>query len=90
MAIKSKILGDRVILESVLEKTQSSGSLLILPEEKNAKLIVVAIGTSDKIPKQIKVGKRVWATTRSVKPVQIDGKDYFSVASSDILAIEEK
>lgn len=87
--MKSKILGDRIIIESVQETTQLPSGL-ILPEEKMAKLIVIAIGTSKKIDKAIKIGSRVWALARGITPVILNGKGYFSIPSADVLAVENE
>lgn len=88
MALTSKILGDRIILESVVETVQSKDTLLILPEEKMAKLVVVAVGTSKDIPEEVKPGCRVWASARSASPITLDGKDYFLIKSADLLAVQ--
>lgn len=88
--MNSKILGDRIIIESVQETTQSPSGLLVLPEQKMAKLIVIAIGTSKKIDKAIKIGSRIWALARSITPVVLNGKGYFSIPSADVLAVEGK
>jgi len=83
-----KFLGDRILIESVQAPTQSLSGLLILPEEKMAKLIVIAIGTSKKIDKAIKIGSRVWALARGITPIILNGKGYFSIPAADILAVD--
>jgi len=92
MPIKSKIIGDRVILESVTEVFDSVDSSIIVPDvakETGAHLVIAGLGTAKTIPPELKVGMRVWAHPKDARRFTMEGKDFISVKSNAILAYQE-
>ncbi|MST00632.1 MAG: co-chaperone GroES [Pedosphaera sp.] len=95
MALKLKPLGDRVLVESVEEKDQTKGGIIIpdSAKEKPTEGKVVALGTGKtdddgkKIPFEVKVGDRVLVSKYGGTEVKVDGKEYKLLNSDDILAI---
>ncbi len=95
MALKLKPLGDRVLVESVEEKEQTKGGIIIpdSAKEKPTEGKVVALGTGKtddngkKIAFEVKVGDRVLVSKYGGTEVKLDGKEYKLLNSDDILAI---
>ncbi len=95
MALKLKPLGDRVLVESVEEKEQTKGGIIIpdSAKEKPTEGKVVALGTGKtdddgkKVPFEVKVGDRVLVSKYGGTEVKLDGKEYKLLNSDDILAI---
>ncbi len=95
MALKLKPLGDRVLVESVEEKEQTKGGIIIpdSAKEKPTEGKVVALGTGKtddngkKLPFEVKVGDRVLVSKYGGTEVKLDGKEYKLLNSDDILAI---
>lgn len=98
MAKKSvgvKPLGDRLLVEPVVDGVQMKGSLF-LPEsaqEKPQTARVIALGTGkadkkgDKIPFEVAVGDEVLYSKYGGTDVKVDGKEYLMMSQSDILAV---
>jgi len=98
-AMKLKPLGDRVILEPVIDEKKSKGGI-ILPEtvdkERPEKGRVVAVGPGKfdedgkkRIPLSVKKGDVVLFTKYGPNEVKIEGKEYLIAREEDILAILE-
>ncbi len=95
MALKLKPLGDRVLVESVEEKEQTKGGIIIpdSAKEKPTEGKVVALGTGKtddngkKVAFEVKVGDRVLVSKYGGTEVKLDGKEYKLLNSDDILAI---
>jgi chaperonin GroES len=88
-------VGDRLVIEEIDEKTKKTDSGIYIPdtvkEDRGAKRgKVIAAGTGryedgDLIPMTVKTGDEVlfqWGDK-----VQIDGKEYFIVRESEVIAV---
>lgn len=103
MSTKSKVrpLGDRVLVRPVTEtergtKTKSG---IFIPEtvekERAEHGVVVAVGpgkmgeNGTRLPMSVKEGDTVLFTKYGPDEIKYDGKDYFILAESNILAVIE-
>ncbi len=90
-----KPLGDRVLVEPVVEKEQIKGGIVIpdSAKEKPQEAIVVALGTGKKddkgiiIPFDVKVGDLVLTSKYGGTEVKYNGKEYKLLNADDIQAI---
>jgi chaperonin GroES len=93
-------LGDRVVVRPLTEEEAGtmSASGIIIPEtvskEKPEQGIVVAVGQGKwdedgekRIPMEVQVGNKVMFSKYGFDEVKIEGKDYYIVSESSILAI---
>ncbi len=95
MALKLKPLGDRVLVESIEEKEQTKGGIIIpdSAKEKPTEGKIVALGTGKtddngkKVAFEVKIGDRVLVSKYGGTEVKVDGKEYKLLNSDDILAI---
>lgn len=100
MATKSSLslkpLGDRVVVSPAEKEEKVSSAGIIIPDtvdkEKPAKGKVVAVGPGryddgELVPMQVKVGQTVLFTKYGYDEVKVDGKEYYILAESQILAI---
>ena len=93
--VKIKPLGDRILVESVEEKEQVKGGIVIpdSAKEKPQEAKVIALGTGKvtdegkKIPFEVEVGDIVLTSKYGGTEVKIDDKEYKILSSSDILAV---
>ncbi len=93
-----KPLGDRVLVESVEEKEQIKGGILIpdSAKEKTQEAIVIALGTGKtddkgkKKPFDVKVGDLVLTSKYGGTEVKYNDKEYKILSSDDIQALIEK
>lgn len=87
-------LQDKILIEP-LEEKEVRGSGIILPDtakEKPQKGKVVAVGSGrylegKKVPLEVKVGDVVIFKKYAPDEIKIEGKEYFILEESDILAI---
>jgi chaperonin GroES len=99
MALNVRPLGDRVIVEAVVEngKTAKKGGIIIpdTAKEKPMESLVVALGsgkTDDdgkKVPFEIKKGDRVLVSRYGGTEIKLDGREYKILNTEDILAVIE-
>ncbi len=99
MALNVKPLGDRLIVEAIVEKemTVKNGGIIIpdSAREKPMESIVVALGsgkTDDegkKVPFEMKKGDRVLVSRYGGTEIKLDGKEYKILSSDDVLAVIE-
>jgi chaperonin GroES len=90
-----KPLGDRVLVESVEEKEQVKGGIVIpdSAKEKPMEGKIVALGTGkvdekgNKVPFDVKVGDVILMSKYGGTEVKYDDKEYKILSQSDILAI---
>ena len=100
MATKSNLdiqpLGDRVVVLPADKEEKVSASGIIIPDtvdkEKPAKGKVVAVGPGryddgELVPMQVKVGQMVLFSKYGYDEVKVDGKEYYILAESQILAV---
>lgn len=102
MAMKIKPLGDRVLIESIDEDTflNKTKSGIIIPETVDkerpemGKVIEVGPGrlndNDEIIPVQVKKGQVVIFSKYGPDEIKIDGKEYYVLKETDIIAIVEK
>ena len=94
-----KPLGDRVLVEPISEAKSKPKSAIIMPEtvgkERPEQGKVVAVGegwyTADGklVPLRIKKGQTVLFAKYGPEEIKHDGKEYFVIKESNILAIIE-
>ena len=92
-------VGDRILVESVVEKeNKGKKSGIIIPDtakEKPMESTVVALGTGrtddngKKVPFEVKKGDRVLVSRYGGTEIKLDGKDYKILNGDDILAVIE-
>ena len=92
-------LHDRVVVEAIgeNERGKETKSGIFIPEtvdkERSERGVVVAVGpgkTNDDgkvIPMSVKVGDKIIFTKYGPDEVKVDGKDYFVLSESNILAV---
>ncbi len=94
-----KPLGDRVLVEPIAEAKSKSKSAIIMPEtidkERPEQARVVAVGDGwytedgDLIPLRVKKGQTVLFSKYQLDEIKHEGKEYFVIKESNILAIIE-
>ena len=94
-----KPLGDRVLVEPIAAEKGSKKSAIIMPEtidkERPEQGKVVAVGDGwytedgDLIPLRVKKGQTVLFSKYGPDEIKHDGKEYFVIKESNILAIIE-
>ncbi len=92
-------LGDRVIVQPIEAEEKKGKSGIIIPEtvdkERPERGLVVAVGegkmTDDGVvlPMRIKKGQKVIFSKYGPDEIKIDGKEYYILSESNILAIIE-
>ena len=90
-------VGDRILVESVVEKeNKGKKSGIIIPDtakEKPMESMVVALGTGrtddngKKVPFEVKKGDRVLIGKYSGTDVKIDGTEFIILREEDVLGI---
>jgi len=88
-------LGDRVVIFPIAKEEATMSGILIpdsAKQDKPERGTVVAVGAGkyddgDLLPMTVKVGDTVLFPKYGPAEVKIDGKEYFIVSESDLLAI---
>lgn len=92
-------LADRVIVEplSEMERGKVTKSGIFIPEtaekERSEQGVIVAVGPGKRdedgklVPMNVKVGEKVMFAKYGPDEIKIDGKEYFILSESSILAI---
>lgn len=94
---KIRPLGDRVLVEPVVEKEQVKGGIVIPDSAKEkpqeAKVIAVGPGKLDedgkRIAMDVKVGDVILTSKYGGTEIKLDGKEFKIISSSDILGVME-
>ena len=99
MAPNVRPVGDRILVEPILEKeNKGKKSGIIIPDiakEKPMESMVVALGTGKtrddgkKVPFDVKKGDRVLVSRYGGTEIKLDGKEYKILNGDDILAVIE-
>ena len=99
MALNVRPVGDRILVEPVVEKdTKAKKGQIIIPDtakEKPMESRVVALGTGKtddagkKIPFEVKKGDLVLVNKYGGTEIKLDGKEYKILSSDDVLAVIE-
>ncbi|MCC6290839.1 co-chaperone GroES [Candidatus Nomurabacteria bacterium] len=99
MSNKIKPLGDRVLVELIDDSTKKTKSGIITPDtvnkERGEQGKVVAVGEGRRtddgklIPVAVKKGQQIIFSKYGPDEVKIDGKEYYIISESNILAIVE-
>lgn len=97
--INIKPLADRVLVEPLDEANEKTKSGIIIPDtvskEKSEQGKVVAVGEGRRtdegklIPMSVKKGQKILFSKYGPDEVKVDGKEYFIISESNILAILE-
>ncbi|MEK7192607.1 MAG: co-chaperone GroES [Patescibacteria group bacterium] len=99
--IRIRPLGDRVLVESTPEFERGSKTKggLFIPEtadkERSEEGIVVAVGPGkmsddgSRLPLSVKTGDKVLFTKYGPDEIKVDGKEYYILSESNILAVIE-
>ena len=94
-------LGDRVVVEPIseLERGSKTKGGIFIPEtadkERSEQGTVVAVGPGkltdegQRLPVTVKVGQKVLFTKYGQDEIKLDGKEYFILSESNILAVIE-
>ena len=94
--VKIKPLGDRVVLEPMDEESTTKSGIIIpetVDKEKPMQGKVIAVGegrvseNGTVIPMRVSVGDTVLFSKYAPDEVKIDGKEYYIISESSILAI---
>lgn len=89
-------LGDRIVVAPIEKEETTSAAGIIIPDtvdkEKPAKGKVVAVGPGkyddgSLVPMTVKVGQTILFSKYGYDEVKYEGKEYFILAESQILAI---
>ena len=99
MELNVRPLGDRIIVETVIEtkKEVKKGEIVIPDSAREAPMesLVVAIGTGKtddngkKVPFEVKKGERVLVSKYGGTEIKLDGKEFKILNGDDILAVIE-
>jgi chaperonin GroES len=99
MTHKIKPLGDRVLVEALGPDEKKSKSGIIIPDtvnkERGEQGKVIAVGAGRKtddgkiIPLSVKKGDTIIFSKYGPDEIKLDGKEYFIISESNILAIYE-
>ena len=90
MAVKIKLLADRVLVEAAPAEEKTAGGIIIpdTAKEKPQRGVVVAVGVGKPDePMTVKVGDTVLYGKYSGTELSWDGHDYLMMKESDIMAI---
>ena len=96
--MKIKPLGDRVLVELIDQTTKSAGGIIIpdtVNKERGEQGKVVAVGVGKRaddgklIPLAVKRGDKIIFSKSGPDEIKVDGKEYFIISESNILAIYE-
>ena len=96
--MKIKPLGDRVLVELIDQTTKSAGGIIIpdtVNKERGEQGKVVAVGVGKRaddgklIPLAVKRGDKIIFSKYGPDEIKVDGKEYFIISESNILAIYE-
>ncbi len=96
---KIKPLGDRVLVEPLGDEGKKTAGGIIIPEtvnkERGEQGKVVAVGGGKRgddgklIPLAVKKGDKIIFSKYGPDEIKVDGKEYFIISESNILAIIE-
>jgi len=94
-----KPLGDRVLVEPLIDDGHKTKHGIIIPEtvskDKAEQGIVIAVGAGRQtdegkvLPMRVKKGQKVIFSKYGPDEIKVDGKEYFIISESSILAIYE-
>lgn len=97
--INIKPLGDRVLVAPLDDSSEKTKSGIIIPDtvskEKSEQGKVIAVGEGRRtddgklIPMSVKKGQTILFSKYGPDEVKVDGKEYFIISESNILAILE-
>ena len=97
MELNVKPLGDRIVVETIIEKNKEvkKGGIVIPDSARETPMesLVVAIGTGKtddngkKVPFEVKKGDRVLVNKYGGTEIKLKGKEYKIFNSGDILAV---
>src|SRR5437868_13356690 len=95
--MKSKPLGDRLVVERIEQESKTAGGIIIpdnaKEKPKQGKVLAVGPGAKDengkRIPVDVEAGDIVLFTQWAGNEVKIDGKDYLVLKESDVIGIIE-
>lgn len=99
MSNKIKPLGDRVLVELIDDSSKKTKSGIIIPDtvnkERGEQGRVVAVGEGRRtddgklIPVVVKKGQKIIFSKYGPDEIKIDGKEYYIIGESNILAVVE-
>lgn len=91
-----KPLGENVLVKPEEELKQTASGIVLPDSAKEKPQIgeVIAVGSGKtvegkKIALEVKVGNKVYFEKYGPKEIKIDGKEYYLISESDILAVLE-
>ena len=96
--INIKPLGDRVLIELIDQTTKSAGGIIIpdtVNKERGEQGKVIAVGAGRRtddgklIPLSVKKGDKIIFSKYGPDEIKVDGREYFIISESNILAIIE-
>jgi chaperonin GroES len=96
--INIKPLGDRVLVELIDQTTKSAGGIIIpdtVNKERGEQGKVIAVGAGRRtddgklIPLSVKKGDKIIFSKYGPDEIKVDGREYFIISESNILAIIE-
>lgn len=97
--INIKPLGDRVLVAPLDDSSEKTKSGIIIPDtvskEKSEQGKIIAVGEGKRtddgklIPMSVKKGQKILFSKYGPDEVKVDGKEYFIISESNILAILE-
>ncbi|MBU4485968.1 MAG: co-chaperone GroES [Candidatus Delongbacteria bacterium] len=91
MAVNLKPIKDRVVIEMIEETVNKTKGGIILPDtsskEKPQIGTIIAVGSDEKMKKEVKVGDKVIYAKYSGTEVTLEEKKYLLLKFEDILAV---
>ncbi len=97
--INIKPLGDRVLVEGIDTSIEKTKSGIIIPDtvskEKSEQGKIVAVGEGRRgedgklVPMSVKKGQKIIFSKYGPDEIKVDGKEYFIISESNILAVIE-
>jgi len=95
--MKIRPLGDRIVVERLVEADKTSGGLFIPDnaKEKPMEARVIAVGAGKRLdngtlqPPSVKAGDKILLAKYAGSEVKLDGKDQLILSEDDVLAVLE-
>ena len=81
-----KVIGNRVLIEEIVEDIKSSGGILLGVTKNSAQKIgkVISIGN---LVEEIKINDKVMFDNHRVAPLDFDGKTYIIMEENNVIGV---
>ena len=81
-----KVIGNRVLIEEIVEDIKSSGGIILGDSKASAQRIGTVISVGHSV-EEIKVNDKVMFEGHRVAPLNLDGKTYLIMEESNVIGV---